>query len=112
MVTLQVALSFLLMMGAGVILVSLVNLRAADRGYDADHVMAANFLLPATAYPDPDVRSRLFAVGSGTSRAAPGWGPGRNGPQGAGHRPYILIGRSQLKAIPKEARERSPMDCP
>lgn len=60
MVTLQVALSFLLLMGAGLILTSLVNLRTADRGFDAEHVMAANFLLPATAYPNPDARSRLL----------------------------------------------------
>jgi predicted permease len=60
MVALQVALSFLLLMGAGLILTSMVNLKTADRGFDAEHVMAANFLLPTAAYSNPDTRSRLL----------------------------------------------------
>jgi predicted permease len=60
LVTVQVALSFLLLVGAGLIITSLVNLKTVNRGYDAAHVLTANFLLPAAAYPDPDARSRLL----------------------------------------------------
>lgn len=60
LVTVQVAVSFVLLVAAALILTSLVNLRTMNRGYDATQVMSASFLLPAAAYPDPDARSRLL----------------------------------------------------
>ena len=60
LVSVQVAVSFVLLVAAGLIITSLINLKTMNRGYDADHVMTASFLLPASAYPDPDARSRLL----------------------------------------------------
>jgi putative ABC transport system permease protein len=60
LVTVQVALSFVLLVAAGLIIASLINLKTINRGYDAEHVMSASFLLPRSAYPDLDARSRLL----------------------------------------------------
>jgi len=52
LVVAQVALSVTLVAGAGMLLRSYENLRAADLGFDADGVYTVSQALPASAYPD------------------------------------------------------------
>jgi predicted permease len=87
LVSAQVALSSALLIGAGLLIRSVVELRSYDLGYDAGRILAADFRLPASDYPTPDERSVLFvellerasalpgATGASIVRSAPGTGP-------------------------------------
>jgi putative ABC transport system permease protein len=54
LVVAQVAMSLVLLAGAGLFLRSLHNLRQADRGFDADGVVTMSFALNAERYPSAD----------------------------------------------------------
>ena len=51
LVVAQVSMSLVLLVGAGLFLRSLHNLRQADRGFDAESVVTMSFVLNADAYP-------------------------------------------------------------
>ena len=53
LVAAQVALSIVLLVGAGLILNSLGRLLASDVGFDPNNVLTFSFSLPAERYPDP-----------------------------------------------------------
>ena len=87
LVTAQIALSCALLIGAGLLVKSLIHLRSLDMGYDPERVIAADIWLPDHEYPEPEVRSGLFAEvlerasslpgvrGVSLARSAPGTGP-------------------------------------
>ena len=68
----EVALSLVLLMGAGVMVQSLVALRHVDTGFDPGHVLTMDVTLIATRYPTPAQRSAFFDAALGRIRALPG----------------------------------------
>ena len=56
MVVLEVTLSFVLLVGAGLMVRSFVALQTADPGFNPQGVMTFNLNLPNDKYPTPDVR--------------------------------------------------------
>jgi putative ABC transport system permease protein len=87
LVTAQVAMSCTLLIGAGLLAKSIIELRTHDMGYDARRVLAADFRMPTSDYPTPDERFALLtellerasalpgARGASVVRSAPGTGP-------------------------------------
>jgi putative ABC transport system permease protein len=57
----QVALSLLLLAGAGLLIKSYANLRATDPGFDPSRVVTADFVLPGGKYPEPDQQRQFYA---------------------------------------------------
>ncbi|HEV8385596.1 MAG TPA: ABC transporter permease, partial [Candidatus Acidoferrales bacterium] len=78
----EVAISLVLLVGAGLMLKSLVNVLRADGGIDPRGVLTANFTLPDAKYADP----------SGTPQQGPA--------AGAKRRQFILQLVEKLKTIP------------
>jgi predicted permease len=60
LVTVQVALSVVLLGGAGLMLRTLVNLQRVDLGFAAEDVVTARLALPFFAYRDPERRLQFF----------------------------------------------------
>jgi putative ABC transport system permease protein len=60
MVVLEVALSFVLLVGAGLMLRSFVALQTADPGFNPQGVMTFNLNLPNDKYPSPDMQFQFF----------------------------------------------------
>ncbi len=56
----QVALSLLLLAGAGLLIKSFANLRATDPGFDPSRVVAADFVIPRGKYPEPEQQRQFF----------------------------------------------------
>ena len=56
----QVALSLLLLAGAGLLIKSFANLRATKPGFDPSHALVANLILPKAKYPDPEKHRQFF----------------------------------------------------
>ncbi len=57
----QVALSLLLLAGAGLLIKSFGNLRATNPGFDPTQVMTADFVLPGAKYSEADRQREFFA---------------------------------------------------
>jgi putative ABC transport system permease protein len=60
LVILQVALSLLLLAGAGLLIKSFANLRGTDPGFDPSRIMTADFVLPRGKYSDPEKQRTFF----------------------------------------------------
>ncbi len=60
LVVAQVALSLLLLAGAGLLIKSFANLRATDPGFDPTEVLTAEFVLPGGKYPEPEQQRKFF----------------------------------------------------
>ena len=60
LVATQIALSLVLLVGAGLMLRSFVLLARIDPGFDAGQVLTATVSLPAARYPDDPVRVQFF----------------------------------------------------
>ncbi len=56
----QVALSLLLLAGAGLLIKSFGNLRATNPGFDPRKVITASFVLPRGRYPDPEQQRKFY----------------------------------------------------
>ena len=56
----QVALSLLLLAGAGLLIKSFANLRATKPGFDPKHALVAELILPKAKYPDSEKHRRFF----------------------------------------------------
>jgi predicted permease len=68
----EVALSLMLLMGAGVMLRSLHALRSVDAGFNPRAVLKMDINLPNTRYPTPAQRSAFYAALLERVRALPG----------------------------------------
>jgi predicted permease len=68
----EVALSLVLLMGAGVMIQSLLVLRHADSGFDPDNVLTMRVRLVNARYPSPAQRSSFFDAALQRIRALPG----------------------------------------
>ena len=56
----QVALSLLLLIGAGLLIKSFANLRATKPGFDPSHAVTLHLSLPKVRYPDPTQHREFF----------------------------------------------------
>jgi predicted permease len=56
----EVAVSFLLLIGAGLLISSFLHLLKLDPGYRADHLLTMKVVLPETKYPDKERRAPFF----------------------------------------------------
>jgi predicted permease len=72
LVVCEVALSVVLLMGAAVMLRSLVALRAVDAGFDSQGVLTMRVSLANTRYPEPAQRTAFFDTALERLRALPG----------------------------------------
>ena len=68
----EVALSLVLLMGAGVMVQSLLALRHGDTGFDPNNVLTMDVTLVETRYPTPAQRSAFFDAALQRIRALPG----------------------------------------
>ena len=60
LVVTQVALSLLLLAGAGLLIKSFANLRATNPGFDPSRVLTADFVIPRGKYPEPEQQRQFF----------------------------------------------------
>src|SRR6185436_6431661 len=96
----EVALSVVLLMGAGVMIRSLVALRSVDAGFDPRNVLTMYVRLPQTRYPTPAQRSAFFDNVLQRFRALPGVesaGAIDDLPtQGGSVQPLVVEGKTEL----------------
>ena len=57
----EVAISFILLIGAGLLINSFLRLRHLDPGFNADHLLTVKVTLPDTKYPGKEERSAFFS---------------------------------------------------
>jgi len=72
LVVLQVALSLVLLIGAGLLIRSFARLRAVDPGFATDRMLTAEVALPVAEYQDPQSRILFFTGLLEDIRAIPG----------------------------------------
>jgi putative ABC transport system permease protein len=72
LVVAEVALSLVLLAGAGLMLKSLSQLTAVDIGFDAADVTTMQISVPAGSYPDPEARGVLWNALLERAQAVPG----------------------------------------
>lgn len=72
LVSLEVGLSALLLVSAGLLIASFVRLMTIDKGFDVERVEAADFSLPGVKYPDDARRASFYDRVLEKARALPG----------------------------------------
>lgn len=72
LVVCEVALSMILLVGAGLLVRTLLTLHSVDPGFDVEHVLTARISLPARAYVDADTIRDLYRGAIGQLAALPG----------------------------------------
>ncbi|MBV8858091.1 MAG: ABC transporter permease [Acidobacteria bacterium] len=60
LVVAEMALALVLLAGAGLLVKSVVRLRAVDAGFDTSHLLTMNLALPASRYPDGAAQAAFF----------------------------------------------------
>jgi len=68
----EVALSLMLLVGAGLLIKSFLHLLETDPGYDTERVLAADIALARTKYPEPDQQAVFFQQAIQRVAALPG----------------------------------------
>ena len=68
----QVALSLLLLAGAGLLIKSFANLSSTKPGFDPQHALVAELVLPKAKYPEPEKHRQFFEQVMPKLRALPG----------------------------------------
>src|SRR5262245_7723159 len=107
----EIALSLVLLAGAGLLIRSFERLLATDKGFDPENVLSFSLSLPNDAYPAPDQQARFFertleslAAVPGVSDAAaiselPLGGSGTNGG-------FRVEGRTDPRGLEPQAEKR------
>lgn len=72
LVVTQVALSLLLLTGAGLLIKSFANLRATKPGFEASHVLTMQLVMPKVKYPESEQHRQFFALMLPRLAAIPG----------------------------------------
>ncbi len=67
----EIALSLVLLVGAGLLTKSFVRLLSADKGFDPENVLSFSMSLPHGSYPRPDQQARFFEQALDTIVALP-----------------------------------------
>lgn len=107
----EIALSLVLLVGAGLLARSFARLLSADKGFDPEHVLSFTLSLPNGAYPAPDQQSRFFEralaslaeiPGVGGAAAISGLPLGGNGTDGS----YRVEGRTDPTGSEPQAEKR------
>lgn len=68
----EVALAIVLLVGAGLMIQTLHNMRSADTGFRTDRLLTMRLLLPPAKYPDPEKRAAFFEAALHHVRSLPG----------------------------------------
>jgi putative ABC transport system permease protein len=68
----EMAMSLMLLVGAGLLAQSFLRLQHQDLGIRQDHLLKGHFFLPAVRYPDPQAITRFCDEFAGKVRALPG----------------------------------------
>lgn len=68
----EIALAFVLLVGAGLLMRSFQAIRAVDLGFRTEHILSANFALPPTHYSNPQQYLRFLGDVLERVRALPG----------------------------------------
>jgi putative ABC transport system permease protein len=68
----EVALSLVLLVGAGLLVESLRRLQKVDPGFRSDHLLTLSFRLPPTRYPEGEPVAAFFRAAIANVRAIPG----------------------------------------
>ena len=96
----EVALSLVLLMGAGVMIQTLRALRNADPGFQPDHVLTMQAIVPASRYETAAQRSAFFDGALERMRALPGVASAATIDslpfEGGSVQPIVLEGRPEL----------------
>jgi predicted permease len=72
LVVAEIAVTLVLMVGAGLLIQTLVRLRAVDPGFRSPSILAATITIPFPKYSDPTKRRRFYADALAAVRAIPG----------------------------------------
>jgi putative ABC transport system permease protein len=72
LVALEIALSLVLLVGAGLMIRSFAALQAARPGFEADQLVTFQLALPGVRYPNPPDQARFFEELSARMQAQPG----------------------------------------
>jgi putative ABC transport system permease protein len=72
LVVAEMAMSLMLLIGAGLLVQSIVRLQHQGLGIRQDHLLKGHFYLPPVRYPDPGAITRFCDAFAGTVRALPG----------------------------------------
>lgn len=68
----EIALSLVLLVGAGLLGRSFARLLTADKGFDPENVLSFSLFLPHPTYPEPEQQARYFREGLEAVAALPG----------------------------------------
>lgn len=91
----EVAISFILLVGAGLLINSFIHLRNLDPGFRADHLLALNVDLSEVKYPDSQRRTTFFAEVTRRVQTL----PGVQSVAVAGNLPFTYNGDSTFIAV-------------
>lgn len=72
LVTAQIALSMVLLIGAGLLIRSFVRLRSVNPGFDASHILTAQTFLPPSSYPQVAQRIAFYQEALRNLQSIPG----------------------------------------
>jgi putative ABC transport system permease protein len=72
LVVVEVAVSFVLLIGAGLLINSFIHLRRLDPGFRADHLLAMKIQLPELKYPEQVQRSSFYSEVTRRVQTLPG----------------------------------------
>jgi predicted permease len=106
LVVLQVAATLVLLVGAGLMLRTLVNLNAIELGFDSNDLLTMQVVLPQPKYQEPAKRMAFFDRVVAEVRSL----PGVRGAAFASTLPFQSSGNTRFFAV--EGRQQRPGDVP